>query len=330
MSKIKGAQEFELDQSLELEETPTLLEQADSIEPPKSTPRPWLKWLGFSVLLLLATETIITLIDAWQRGPWLFALYGAAFGGAMVALFALVIREWRHLRQLKRREQLSTDLSDIAQSQQIGGLEPHLSQLRTTLPQSTEADWRTFESRSQPHHSDSERLHLLEVEVLAPLDQQAQRIIDKYSAQAALMLAASPLASLDMALMLWRNQRMVEELSRLYGVEPGYLGRVSLVRAMVRNLIYAGGSELMLDLGGQMLSVELSGKLSARVAQGLGAGLLTARLGYQALALTRPVAPSSPKPKLLTLQKRLLGELGQWSAQALKSQLKSGDLNKRL
>jgi putative membrane protein len=58
------------------------------------------------------------------------------------------------------------------------------------------------------------------------------------------------------------------------------------------------------------LSLEMTGKLSARLAQGMGGGLLTARLGYQAMALCRPLAfGDKNRPKLTKLHSELLAEL---------------------
>lgn len=121
-----------------------------------------------------------------------------------------------------------------------------------------------------------------------------------------------------MALILWRNQKMIQDIARCYGVELGYWSRIRLIRGILVNILYAGTTELATDLGTQLLSVEMSGKLSARLGQGLGGGLLTARLGYQAMALCRPLAFSSAsKPKLSRIHKELLLELKDFSASVL-------------
>ena len=66
----------------------------------------------------------------------------------------------------------------------------------------------------------------------------------------------------------------------LYEVITGYLSRVRLWRQLVLNLVYAGVSELLVDVGPDLLGAELAGKLSARVAQGVGAGLMTASYNF--------------------------------------------------
>ena len=69
-------------------------------------------------------------------------------------------------------------------------------------------------------------------------------------------------------------------------------------------MAYARASELVADLGTEMLGAELMGKLSARLGQGLGAGMLTARLGAQTMELCRPI-PFEDKPKLTQVRKKI-------------------------
>ncbi|TKB46849.1 TIGR01620 family protein [Ferrimonas sediminicola] len=329
MKPLKAAEEFspELEPQVRPEEESLIAPEPVEVLPRRRRMGLWGKALLASGVLLLLTETGLTLMRAWGQSPWLFGLYALFVSLALGGLLTLAGREVARLRRLRNRHALREQLQPLVGSEQMGAALPLLEGLKTELPGARER-WPEFERRRQPHHSDAELLALADGALVAPLDQQAEAIIYRYSAQAAVMLAASPLAVMDMALMLWRNQRMLDELSRLYGVEPGYLGRLSLVRQMLVNLIYAGGSELVLDLGGQLLTAELTGKLSGRVAQGLGAGMLTARLGYQAQALCRPLPQVSPRPRLIKVQVRLLGELTRWSAGALKRARETVDRNK--
>ncbi|MBY5922158.1 YcjF family protein [Ferrimonas balearica] len=327
MSGLKPAKEFEAQEAMltpELKPAQEWEEAAwqDMTPQPSVEPKPRGRRWGTLVVGLLATlalvEAGLTLWDSWQRSPALFALYGVTFAVAGGWLIRGLWREWRRLAQLKRADGLRRTGERLAQSQQQGEAEQVLTELKKTLPVSFDGAWQQFQSQCQPHHSDAEQLKLYELTVLSAQDEQAQACVYRYSAQASLLLAASPMAALDMALMLWRNQAMLDEVARIYGIEPGYWGRIRLVRMILQNLLYAGGSELALDLGTQMLSAELTGKLSARVAQGLGAGLLTARLGYAAMAQCRPLPYNArQRPPLVQVQTRLLKELTRISADAL-------------
>ncbi|MBY5979886.1 TIGR01620 family protein [Ferrimonas balearica] len=329
MSAIKPAKEFEAGNTPLSPELKPAQEWDESAwqamtPPPEPMPRPRARRWGSLALGLLATlllvEGGITLWDSWQRSPLLFGLYATTFAVAGGWLLRGLWREWRRLAQLKQAEALRHTGERLADSQQQGEAPQVLAELHRRLPASFAPQWQQFEQQRQAHHSDAEQLRLYEMTVLSAQDEQAQACIYRYSAQASLLLAASPMAALDMALMLWRNQAMLDEVARIYGIEPGYWGRVRLVRMILQNLLYAGGSELAVDLGTQMLSAELTGKLSARVAQGLGAGLLTARLGYAATAQCRPLPyQARQRPSLVHVQSRLLKELTKLSSDALAS-----------
>ena len=101
--------------------------------------------------------------------------------------------------------------------------------------------------------------------------------------------------------------RMIDEIPACYGLELGLLSRIGLLKLLLYNLLYAGVSELAIDLGLQSIGADLAGKFSARAAQGLGAGLLSARLGIKAMQVCRPVAFSEPEhpPRLSQIAKGL-------------------------
>ena len=72
------------------------------------------------------------------------------------------------------------------------------------------------------------------------------------------------------------------------------------------NLAFAGATEIVQDLGMDWLSQDITAKLSARAAQGIGVGLLTARLGIKAMEFCRPLAFEKPKTKTFSCAKELL------------------------
>ncbi|MBE8168145.1 MAG: DUF697 domain-containing protein, partial [Shewanella sp.] len=112
-----------------------------------------------------------------------------------------------------------------------------------------------------------------------------------------------------------RNQRMLTELAQCYGIDLGYASRVKLIKGIISNILFAGSAELLTDIGSQLLSLELTGRLSAKLGQGLAGGLLTARLGYQAMNLCRPILFSADnKPKLSSIHKSLFLELKSFSS----------------
>lgn len=270
--------------------------------------RPWLAW-GLVFLLLGALgQTGLWLFELWQTVPvlaLLFTLATALLGaGALRALF----REWRALRRLKRLERDSARAANAATGDDALTVLEHSMKMRG-LNQS--AAMEQFLSEVGSHDSGEEVQGRFRQRVLTELDDKAQLLVRRYALEATVMVAVSPLALTDMAIIAWRNLRLIREVAKVYGLPLGYWSRVRLVRQVFINLLYAGASELVMDIGMSTVGADLLGKLSGRAAQGLGAGLLTARLGWQAMRLSRPLPMDETENKRLgKARARLLVDMG--------------------
>ncbi|WP_350432958.1 TIGR01620 family protein [Shewanella sp. H8] len=289
-------------------------EMEDSIKPVNAKRWSVLATLSvISLVLLVIVQTVMGLIDSFQQSPWLFGFYAVVL--AIVSLWATVVtfKEWRKLVNLKKVSDHQDTAERLSQSMQMGEAKTFLAPILAKYP-NNEAKQQYLQACSH-EHNDAEIVLLFEDIVLTERDLLAKKRVNRFAAESALLLAASPLAALDMAIILWRNQKMINEVAAIYAIELGYWSRIKLIRSIVVNIIYAGSTEVITDLGTQLLSVEMTGKLSARIAQGLGGGLLTARLGYQAMNLCRPVAFNKKnKPKLSHVHQHLLGELKQFTS----------------
>jgi putative membrane protein len=145
---------------------------------------------------------------------------------------------------------------------------------------------------------------------MTKVDGKALSTITENAGAASVLIAVSPFALLDMAIVLWRNLRMLNQISEAYGVRLGYWGRISLIRRIFHTMLYAGAAEIISDAGNYALGAGVTGKLSTRVAQGMGAGVLSARIGLKAMQECRPMPwLSVEKPGLANISKQLLSEL---------------------
>ncbi|WP_447555732.1 YcjF family protein [Vreelandella sp. EE22] len=253
-----------------------------------------------------AAEFAIGIPQAIAGSAWLNVAW-QAFGLGLITLGAVsLLKELGRLRRLKRHDQLRLELATL----------PHCSfekaqalaeKLRHQLKLSDDdPDWQAFTRACQPHHSGEEVQTLLCHHLLAPRDRKAKRLVTRMSGETALMVAISPLTLVDMALVAWRSLAMVDRLCRLYGLELGYASRLRLFRNVLHNMAFAGASELATDVSMDMLSLDLTGRLSARAGQGLATGLLSARLGLRAQRLCRPLAFTvQEQPRLADLRQDL-------------------------
>ena len=105
----------------------------------------------------------------------------------------------------------------------------------------------------------------------------------------------------------WRNCKMSDNVAEVEGVELGYGSRRKLFKETLVNMAAAGASELAVDASMDLMSMDLAGKVSARAGQGLGVGILTARLGLKAMALLRPIPWHKERQvKLGAIRKRIV------------------------
>lgn len=287
----------------------------DLIEPIASAP----KRARHHRLLTLGGGAVALLgLGEWGRFVWQSWLDSPLWGGAWMAGSALlllgvgqqVVREAVRLRRLRRRERRREQAQTLLAREGIGQAGALCEEIARDSDVLHSEAYRTFCQLQERSHNDRELLTLYSQQVLAGCDLAAQRRVIKWSAEAAVMVAISPLAVVDMALILWRNLRMIDDIAGVYGIELGYWSRIRLLRQVFRNIVYAGATELVTDVGLDVLGADLAARISARAAQGIGAGLLTARLGLKVMESCRPIPwQREERPKLSSFRAGLLDKV---------------------
>lgn len=249
--------------------------------------------------------------QAWVQQEWI-ALGGCVAGGLVVVAGAgSLITEWRRLYRLRQRAEMRDTARDLLHSHALGQGRAFCENLaqQAGIDRGHPALQR-WQASLHETQSDREVVALYAQLVQPVLDQQARREISHSAAESALMIAVSPLALVDMAFIAWRNLRLVNRIAQLYGIELGYFSRLRLFRLVLLNIAFAGASELVREVGVDWLSQDLAARLSARAAQGIGAGLLTARLGIKAMELCRPLPwLEDDKPRLGDFRRDLIGQV---------------------
>ncbi|CCN83387.1 conserved hypothetical protein [Vibrio nigripulchritudo SFn27] len=262
----------------------------EAIKP--STKRRW----GLTGLLagftgLVGWQTVDTFVTAIQSGDWL-SFGWATFVAAIAALGVGAIGKelWR-LRKLRHQFSTQEEAKALYDADQIGKAKPFCMNVAKQAGVSEMSPaYDRWVNAINANHSDQEVLQMYDSIVLKDLDAKGKALITKSAGESALLVAVSPLATADMLLVAWRNYKLIDDLAKLYGVELGYWSRIRLLKLVLVNMAAAGATELVADASMDLLSMDLAGKVSTRAAQGIGVGLLTARLGIRAMSLLRPVA----------------------------------------
>jgi putative membrane protein len=143
---------------------------------------------------------------------------------------------------------------------------------------------------------------------LQPLDKEALRRISNFSLQTGAAVAVSPWAALDMLLSLWRSIKMIDDVAQVYGMRPSLANRYKLLKLVIHQLAFVGVSEIVIDqVMDEFGSSTLTGIASARLGQGLGAGIYTARIGIAAMSVSRPIVFSKEnRPKAKSVIKPMI------------------------
>ncbi|MDU0355603.1 TIGR01620 family protein [Paraglaciecola aquimarina] len=276
----------------------------------KSTIKKWFLILCILVMVGSIAELVLFVIQLTQQRDWLAGLWLVIFVGLLLLLTQLAWKEWRGLKRLKIQQASRNTTQQMFHSQAIGLAEKHCMQIAQRLPTEHQARVQAWRSQLEDHLTDNEVLCLFENQVLSPVDKLAIKTMTKNASAAGVMIAVSPFALLDMAIVLWRNIRMINQVSEVYGVKVGYWGRIKLIKNIFHTMVYAGAAEILSDAGNYALGAGITGKLSSRIAQGLGASVLTARIGLRAMSECRPMpCLSVSKPNLTVITKQLLEDL---------------------
>jgi len=285
----------------------------------KKRPR-WLWRIALSFFaVIVGVETFDFFINGFEQSPIITSIYAVILSCLLLIAISSVFSEWSTLRQFKRREKLKAQANQVLLSKEYSvdtskeGLDVQMfcQKITENLPCDLLLETNKknlWQDALDTQYSDSELLQLYSRSVLSKVDEKAMTEIARFSTEAIVLVALSPIAIIDMLIILWRNLRMINKVAGLYGLKLGYWSRIKLIKQVFVNMAYAGASELIADFGTDMIGADLLGKLSGRLAQGLGAGMLTARLGIKTMQLCRPI-PFEDKPKLAHVRKEMLNTI---------------------
>ncbi|WP_111979134.1 TIGR01620 family protein [Algibacillus agarilyticus] len=247
-------------------------------------------FLFFNVLCIVIYEWGSFLLTQFTEQPILVGLYSLLMFGLLFGLSRLVITELRALKSLKKQSALQSIALDFEYADRDECIQLCKRHLKSLDEGSLLASSDTFLQQLTHCQHAQDVVQLYNQTVIASLDAQAEKMIAKTSIEVAVVAAISPFALLDLCASAYKQIKLMDAIAKLYGVKFGYLSRLKLLKHIMVNASVIASAELVSDLASDALSVELLGKLSFRVAQGLGAGLLTARIGIRTVHAIRPFA----------------------------------------
>jgi putative membrane protein len=285
------------------------------VEPPAPPVRKGFRWgaLFWSALAglvsLAAGLAVSRLIeDLFARSPALGTAAAVLAALAGLALLVIVGRELFGLLRLAAIEKLHARAAAVLVSDdrdEARAIAAELIRLERMNPRL--AHGRTVLTRHVDDIIDgADLVRLAERELMAPLDEEARRLISQAAQRVSVVTAVSPRAAIDMIFVLISALRLIRQLARLYGGRPGWLGLARLFRQAIAHLAVTGSVAIGDGLIQQALGHGLASRVSAKLGEGVLNGFLTARLGLAALDVIRPLPFAAlPRPALSDLIKDL-------------------------
>lgn len=225
-------------------------------------------------------------LDQFARAAWLgWTTLGVSAAG-MGLLGAGVWREVRALRALRHVDGLRTDLAShepqriMSAAMDWAAAVPGGPALLPALRAVNDPDAALALLRAGPGQA---------------LRAEADRLGRGAAVQMVAGIAAMPSPALDVALVAWRGVRLVRQVAQLYGVRPGLLGTLALLRRTANAATMVGAAEFA---GNAAAHAVLSHPLLAHLAGEMaGAGIAARRMVVLARAAAAACDPlSSPSP----------------------------------
>jgi len=252
-----------------------------------------LAWTSGGILvsagLGLAADRLIR--DLFASNEYLGYIGLGVLGAFVIAILALVLREFLALRRLRVLDALKADAARAVADndrKRAGAVIDHLNGVYAGRADLARA--RDTVNGHLPNLFDGhEVIVLAERSLMAPLDARAKALTAASARRVALVTAVSPRALIDIAFVIYESIRLAGAIAALYGARPGFFGFLRLSGAVLAHLAVTGGLVLTDGVVEQLVGQGLAAKLSARLGEGVVNGLMTVRVGIAAMRVVRPL-----------------------------------------
>lgn len=240
------------------------------------------------VVSVTVWSTVATLLAA---NPVLGAISAVVLGAFGLVCLLIALREIRAFARLGRLDTLQHEAARVVADQDLDGARRLARTLTRFYGGRPELRWGRdrIETRLGDMFDADAALGLVEQELLAPLDQQAQAEVAAAARRVATVTAIVPLALVDVITAFASNLGMVRAIAEIYGGRSGTLETWRLIRAVLTHLVATGAVAVGDDLIGSVAGGSVVSRVSRRFGEGIVNGALTARVGVAAMEVCRPL-----------------------------------------
>ena len=247
--------------------------------------------VGALVLLWVSAATWDFVVDLLGRNIWLGRGALVLCGIILIAAVWVIGAEMAGFSRLARIDALRRQAGAVREAPDAEAVEALTGSLMALYRSRDDLAWArdTIAHRADEVMDPSDRLDLIERELMSPLDAAARAEVERSARQVAMVTAIVPLALADVVTALVANTRMVRRIAEVYGGRTGTFGSWRLIRAVAAHLVATGAVGVADDLISTVAGGGAVAKLSRRFGEGIINGALTARVGLAAMDICRPL-----------------------------------------
>jgi putative membrane protein len=215
----------------------------------------------------------------FDRARWLGWLTVALLAPASAAVLWSAVREWRGLAALKTADKVRVGLRSenlkVARTQADNWLKAIGAAPEVVNVVQSAKDAETLRS-------------LLRSGPLAKLDQEVSAAGRAAAMRVLAATAVSPWPSLDGVIVIWQSLRLVRQVARLYGLRPGTLGTLRLLRRATTDASTVAAAEIAVAA---LTEAVFDSELGKLVGQVTGSGIAARRILRLASAIAQSCRP---------------------------------------
>ena len=251
---------------------------------------------AFVLLMIVGGAAFTFAWNAIRTGSIADLMLLVGLGMLVVSGLVILAKQTRALRRLKSAERAREFASHLSQLDNAGSGLRLLKILKEVYADNAVVlgQLNTTGEALQPFNSDRDVIDLLNREVFAPMDRDADERIQKAAIRASLGVSACPHPALDAIVVLGISFGLIRDLMRIYGLRHSAR---SLYRVMTRALLDSSSTAAMSTVVEFAINA-IQAKIAAAVVGTAGEAVIVARrmfsLGALAKAEIRPL-PLVPK-----------------------------------
>lgn len=131
----------------------------------------------------------------------------------------------------------------------------------------------------------------IKTDIIDELDKQATRHIYQSAKEVSLFTAFSPGSAMDSIAVIFTSAKLMKNVFHIYGYRTNFVTSMLITRKILENASLAALVEYADDSVNDILGNTLISKISTKIAQGIGNGVLMLRIGNVLIQSARPFAP---------------------------------------